>query len=220
MYACVSACARVSQSEVHADPRNHILWQLAKLFSAQEHNVRCSWCSKTSTLRLHTHKHAACGGWQKRSFVMALRLHHKVCLIFSQGMILSRQQQDADSLPLAAAVVFAAHFATVSPELWQFFSLQPMRCLLSPPACQTWWTNVSESKGNVNSDTTVSLPVQGLFAPRWHGFTLPSVSHTLQVPPLSVGNLEPDGARCESGLMEGRLMKIPRHLKLRFWHLF
>lgn len=48
---------------------------------------------------------------------MALRLHHKVCLIFSRCMILSRQQQDADSLPLAAAVVFTVHFATVSPEL-------------------------------------------------------------------------------------------------------
>lgn len=89
-----------------------------------------------------------------------------------------------------------------------------------PPACQTWWTNVSESKGNVNSDTMVSLPVQGLFAPCWHGFTLLSVSRTLQVPPLSVGNLEPDGSPCESGLMERSLMKIPRHLKLRFWHSF
>lgn len=55
---CVCVC--VVQSEVWANARKHILWQHAGLLSdaAQEHDVRCSGCSKTSGQR-HTHTHTA-----------------------------------------------------------------------------------------------------------------------------------------------------------------
>lgn len=57
--------------------------------------------------------------------------------------------------------------------------------------CQTLRINVSESKGNGNNDTTVSLCVQGLCAPCWPGFPSLSVSHTLQVRPVSAANQQP-----------------------------